>query len=774
MNRPADYLYKLLPSIYRSRDAEQGYPLRELLAVMDEQGLLIEQNIDTMYGNWFVETAEDWAVPYLAALVGYQPVHDAGLPGTGAGNAARNRILAPRGEAAHTINFRRRKGTLAVLEQLALESSGWEVHAAEFFPLLGWNQHLNHQHRGRGGTLSLRDGDALALLGGTLDAAAHSVDVRRPDSHRARGRFNIASIGLFAAPLASYSLTDTPACCVEKEGSQCFTFSVLGHDTPLFTQPVSPAPAAPSTPAQPSGQGVVGALPDALRPELRLPQPIGRRAITHVESCHPPKAQASASYFGQGRSVSVTAWGWRGKAKLVLEPGDAIPANLADWHAYKAPRNKVLVDPELGRLVFPAGQLPRGVTVSYHYGFSMDLGGGEYPRQTAQPAGARVYRVRKEGRLPDEFGQLASAYSQWCKDRGDTAAGPNSAVIEIMDSRAYEERLEFALAPGEYLQLRAASGARPVLRLLDYRVDQPDPLSVTGGQASRFVLDGLLVVGRGLVVNGPAARRASADGSDPTGGGDLCDVTIRHCTLVPGWNLDCDCEPQRPEEPSILLDGTQAAVRIVHSILGPVQVRRDPDNGRAPVLALADSLWDATDPCNVVLGDEVGGSAFTALCVQRCTVIGDVFTHAVVLGEDSIFLGAMVAARRQLGCLRFCYLSPCSRTPQRYNCQPDLVRETALAGHPGGPSAADTAADREALRVRPALASRRYGTPEYGRLAPGTAAEIVRGASDESEMGVFHDLFQPQRAANLRARLDEYTVAGYSSGIFFTSVRGTS
>lgn len=752
MNRPADYLYNLLPVIYRIRDAEQGYPLRGLLAVMDEQGSLIEQNMDTLYGNFFIETAEDWAVPYLGELVGYEPVHDAGLPGTGPGSAARNRILAPRREAAHTVNFRRRKGTLAVLEQLALETSGWQAHAVEFFTLLGWNQHLNHQHLDRGGALSLRAGRALALPGGPEDRAAHTIDVRRPGSHRTRGRYNIPSIGLFAAPLRSYGLSDAPACCVEKEGSQCFTFSVLGHDTPLFTQPVEQGSA------------------DSLRPELRLPEAIGHRAFEHVESRRPPKARASASYFGPGRSVSVTAWGWRGQAKVVLAPNEVIPANLADWHAYKAPRNKVLVDPERGRLVFPAGQLPRGVTVDYHYGFSMDLGGGEYPRQTSQPSGASVYRVRKTARLPGEYATVSAAYAQWCTDRdtADPASGTTSAVLEIMDSRAYEERLEFTLIPGEYLQLRAASGARPVLRLLDYRVDQPDPLSVTGGAAGRFVLDGLLVVGRGLVVNGPAARRGAGDGEDPTGGGDLCEVAIRHCTLVPGWNLDCDCVPLRPEEPSIVLDGTRAAVRITRSILGPVQVRRDPDNGNAPLLALADSLWDATDPCNIALGDEVGGTAFSALCVQRCTVIGDVLAHAVTLGEDSIFLGALVAARRQLGCLRFCYVSDGSRTPRRYNCQPDMVREAAAALTPDDPAAAALAADREALRVRPALASRRYGNPVYGRLAPGTAAEIVRGASDESEMGVLHELFQPQRAANLRARLDEYTVASYSAGIFYT------
>ena len=47
--------------------------------------------------------------------------------------------------------------------------------------------------------------------------------------------------------------------------------------------------------------------------------------------------------------------------------------------------------------------------------------------------------------------------------------------------------------------------------------------------------------------------------------------------------------------------------------------------------------------------------------------------------------------------------------------------------------------------------------------------EIARGADDESEMGAFHDLFQPQRVANLRARLAEYVPAGMEAAIIFAS-----
>jgi hypothetical protein len=54
-------------------------------------------------------------------------------------------------------------------------------------------------------------------------------------------------------------------------------------------------------------------------------------------------------------------------------------------------------------------------------------------------------------------------------------------------------------------------------------------------------------------------------------------------------------------------------------------------------------------------------------------------------------------------------------------------------------------------------------------LAETCAEEITRGADDESEMGVFHDLFQPQREANLRARLDEFTPAGMDPGLIFAT-----
>ena len=142
--------------------------------------------------------------------------------------------------------------------------------------------------------------------------------------------------------------------------------------------------------------------------------------------------------------------------------------------------------------------------------------------------------------------------------------------------------------------------------------------------------------------------------------------------------------------------------------------------------------------------------------------------HAIAKADDSIFMGCVNVARRQLGCMRFCYVPPGCRTPRRYHCQPDLVTQALKDLHLSD-AQLTTLTGSERLRVRPQFTDSRYGMPGYAQLSITGAAEIARGAEDESEMGVFHDLFQPQREANLLARLEEYTPAGMDAGIIFTT-----
>lgn len=766
MSRSVDRLYELLPAVHRSRDAEQGYPLRALLRVMAEQVNVVEDDINRLYDNWFIETCQDWVVPYIGDLIGYIPVHERGDPsgGRSASSAAFDKILTPRGDVANTLSNRRRKGTIALLEELAKQAAGWPARAVELYQLLAWTQHVNHLRPHRGRTVDLRDRATLDLIDSPFDSTAHLVDVRRVGSHRSPGLHNIPSVGVFVWRLKSYSVTMAPAYCLESEGPQCFTFSVLGHETPLFTRPEREGD--PSSIAQP----------------INVPTPIRRLALEERVTDRPLKTQASAAYYGKGKSIAIYAPGWPTKGAPQPIPRErVVPADLSNGH-YRAQRDQVGLDPATGRFVFPVGQLPKaGVWVTYHYGFSADIGGGEYSRPLSQPLNYTLYRVSKSKAAAGTFDSITGALLQWRKDKEGLGPEPpdeagkadwnerraklRAAVIEVEDSSAYSERLRINLEAGENLQLRAANRARPVIRMLDFVADQPDALHISGKRASRFTLDGILVTGRGMQISGPDRGDAERFAE-----GDLCDVTLRHVTLVPGWGLECDCEPKQPSEPSLEIMGTTARVVVEHSIIGAVRVAADEVETDPVDIRISDSIVDATSTDRCAIGAEDLPLAFATLSILRSTVIGAVNTHAILLAESSIFTSHVLVGRRQLGCMRFCYVPSGSRTPRRYHCEPDQARAAIDEADP--PIVEDqrpAAKDRAEDRVRPRFNSLRYGVPAYCQLADDCAEEIKRGADDESEMGVFHDLFQPQREANLRARLDEYTPMGMEASVLFAS-----
>ena len=701
-----DRLYELLPVVHRTRDFEQGEPLRALLRVIAEQVNVVEDDIAGLYENWFIETCEDWVVPYIGQLVGYEPAVDPGLSADNLkpSGRARARAIFPRLDVANTVRNRRRKGTLAILEEIALDSAGWPARAVEFFKLLAWSQNVSYTHPRRGHMADVRNGNALDLLNTPFDSIAHTTNVRRIGSSRRRGRHNIPNVGLFVWRLKPYSVTNTKPHCLDGMGSIAYTFSVLGNNAPLFNHPLPEA-------SDPACAG-----------ELNLPVPIRRRALEKHPQQYVPN------------SFSFTAPNWQ-------RPGSdirVVSADLSDWKAYRLLRNMVAVDPVLGRLLFPSEQPPKdGVWVSYCYGFSADMGGGEYKRTLSEQSNAVHYKIGS-----GNYKTIQSALDAWKKD------APKDAVLEFTESGVFTEQLKIQVPAGASLELRAASQVRPVLRLLDWQTDQPDALAIEGAEGSRVTLDGLMVVGRAVSVTGKLAR-----------------FTVRHSTLVPGWILQHDCEPLHASEPSLEILSSIVAVNIEHSIVGTILVSiPSPDDYEPPVAAekadtlrcggfhadplcfnISDSILDATSVDGRALGAPGCSVAHVCLEIQRTTVFGQLQVHALDLGEDSIFTGQVFVARRQIGCVRFCYIAPGSRTPRRYECQP-----------PAGKS--DPA---------PVFNSSRYGEPDYAQLSLKCPKAIAAGASDQSEMGAFHDLYQPQRTALLRARLDESVPAGMEAGIIF-------
>lgn len=188
--REPDGLAALLPRWHLLRDAEEGEPLRALLAVIAEQLDRVRDGVQQGYEDLFVETAAPWVLPYLGDLVGYRtlPGYERVLTGGlhEGGREALAEAVAPRADVAATVASRRRKGTLHLLEEISEQVADWPARAVELSRLVAQNQSVKLQ-RERGRLLDLRDGSALALAGGPFDTTARTVDVRRAESRRRQG-----------------------------------------------------------------------------------------------------------------------------------------------------------------------------------------------------------------------------------------------------------------------------------------------------------------------------------------------------------------------------------------------------------------------------------------------------------------------------------------------------------------------------------------------------------------------------------------------------------
>jgi hypothetical protein len=704
---PAGRLMALLPAVHRSRDEEQGGPLRALLGIIEEQVQVLEDDLDTWYANWFIETCADWVVPYIAALVGV-PTPAALLgtsPSTGLIEA-----LSPRRDVADAIANRRRKGTAAALEQVARDSASWPARAVEMYQYLVRDQHARHIRPDRPASLDVRDTVACERLGGPFGQTAHLADVRRITSTQTRGLHNIPDLALFVWRLQAFPVGRAPAFCIDQRYSR-YLVNVLGVDTQLY------APAA----AQ--------AAPAHLAGPTDVPHPIGREEF----------AAAVTEFYGPGRALRI----WRDSPDNPVPADQIVGADLSTW-AYRARPGQVIVDPVLGRIAFPPDDPPEeGVWVSWCYGFSDRTGGGPYPRQVTSAGTRRRYAVG-----PGGYESITGALRQWQQDK---AANPalRDALIEIVDSADYTEALLIDLDLDDRLELRAAPRQRPVIRLLNQKANRFDALSVRARNAPpgtaadcpppaarrpRLVLDGLVISGRSLDITGQVGE-----------------VLIRHCTLVPGWELDRGCRPRQGEEPSIELRHTTARLRVERSIVGTILVDQDETRAEPLTVEAHDSILDATSHRMAAVTGPDDRAAYIDLMLRRCTVFGAVRCYALALGEDSIITGILCVTRRDVGCLRYSYADAGHGSPPRYRCQPDLaMAETGVLG---------------GNRVRPRFTSVRYGTPAYGQLHASCADGVRTGADDGAEMGAFHHLFQPQRLANLAGHLAEFVPLGIDAAV---------
>jgi hypothetical protein len=657
----------------REKRRQSAGPLKALLSVMGEQVAVLEEDLAQLYDDIFIETCAEWVVPYIGDLVGARGIF-----------VFPNAPFSQRAQVANTIAYRRRKGTASVLEQLAHDVTAWQSNVVEYFQLLATTQYMNHLRPANLSIAPLRDWEPLERVGTPFDSVARTADVRRIENRR--GKYNIPNIGIYLWRLRAYPVTVAPAFSVD---DRRYTFDALGKDVRLYNHPETET------------------LITHLAEPANVPESLSRRVLDRYLRRYygiDSRGEVKSILLNVNGQNVVETNGGPVLSDLVCscDLSDVVDSGGGLTWAHM-PTDKIAIDPVLGRIAFPSDEPPpESVRVTYHYGFSADMGGGEYGRSTTFDRDlTQIVSV-----------PLDQTTVQGALDQLATTGG----VVEIETNDYFRENLAVTVPPGEKIELRADEKRRPI-------IIPSGEISIIGGDNAELTINGLLIDGS---IRVPAT---DAGGNE----NELRRLILRHLTVVPGNTITI-------ESPNTILE-------IHDSIVGSI-ISSD-----GAEVTIKNSIVDAVDQAEAAYSGVAPGEPGAPLRVENSTIIGTIHTLMMELASNTIFLAVAAeptvfpvnAERLQAGCVRFSYVPPGSRVPRMHRCQP---------GNTG---------------VRPVFTSLRYGDAGYCQLSPRTSVEITEGADDRAEMGAFHDLYQPQRVGNLRARLDEYLRFGLEAGIFFAS-----
>lgn len=524
----ADKLWNLLPAIYRVEDTDQfnaAGPLREMVNRIGATAADLRRSIDRLWEDQSIETCDDWVIPYIASLLDTRLV--AGLD--------------PRGQrldVANTIDYRRRKGTLSVLEQIASDITSWDVKAVEFFRRLARTRHgldpaigpasqpgsdtaLLQQAEGIVGSLTgTRIGgfaDLRSVYGATkcrsaFDEFFYTADVRAGQG--VFGWYAIPHLGIFLWRLLSLGVGPVTPVAVHRCPGW-YTFDPTGRDVPLFAQQRSSAAFGAAWVSPAEGQ---------------LPGPISQ-----------PLLDADVALGTAGLELYPVVPPW-------IAPGTQQTLSVATGTAPDftvLPADQVTLRPARGRFAYAASP-PEDIVAVYHYGFPSEIGAGPY------------------NRLGQAISVDTPAPPSTLSGGGSLGTLPPEGTVTISDSFTYEPASDHLHV--RRLTLSADNFQRPLVRL-------SAPLVIHGHSSdSRLTLDGIFVSGQDVVLSGTFAS-----------------VTLTCCTLDPGsaaagddaildysppaelFETSADGRPLRPTR--LWIEAKVSSLVVDRCVLGPIRTR---------------------------------------------------------------------------------------------------------------------------------------------------------------------------------------------------------
>ncbi len=778
-------LYERLPEIYRIKDEEQSPPgqLRSYLALVEEVFGAIHENIESLYHDLFIETCNDWVIPYIGDLLGTS--HLSGDPWT------------LRADVADTIVLRRRKGTLGAIELLTYNLTRWGVHCVELRENLLWNQHLNHQRPDeggkppyalpsvnrhmviRGGTVTLRDPALLTLLNTPFDPFAHTADLKPPSFGNIR--YNLPNLAIFLWRLEAYriavakplsrgvyprdaliDMTEYPDAAahiarfeVHPMGEPIRLFNTHRFDPdkrPLVVTQIDetpgPIPLARLTGDSPAGKPVEYV---AVETYDNTDPTLGTLDISEVGlQLHLPESDFPGEIWPKPTYPQV--WSIRGANLCAWETGLQTPLN----------NHEIAIDPIIGRVVIGVNTSDEGNALVDHLLLTYTYGAvgavGAHP--ISRPPSSQEWNGEPVDLREVNFHQNPNGL----QDALDNIhSSPSPIVIEIHDSMTHE--LDISAIGGTIdedggpnlqlnrsLIIRAADNQRPIIKLaqpLRFR-----PANVKGAnddEQKQFdaVMANLTVRLEGLYLTRgdtfPAGEPLLARAA-------LHSLEIIGCTLDPGGFKELD-GARAPIHPSIRLkkpygftdpDDEEAfnqtpEIILQRTVTGPLFI----DTGY--LLFLTDSIIDAGSGVNddsATASFSVSGAGVDpsdswgpSTQVNGITVFGRMRVESIS-GRGGIWVHTLEVLNNQKGCIRFSYFSGNGdRLPQNLGC----VKGT---------------------EARLLFVSEIFGNPAYGQLAHTTDFRIRERGPNDDDMGAFGFLLEAHKWRNIQIRYREFMPVG--------------
>ncbi|WP_346836704.1 hypothetical protein [Microbulbifer sp. SAOS-129_SWC] len=757
-------LHSWIPELYWNNDLDNG-SLEVLIRAMADRLAQMRREIDRVLSASSIELADDWAVKYLADLVGAETLS--------AQNSRANRTVA-----ANFIDYHRRKTTRYLLDTLITDVVGTEGYVREIERWLARSPHELDMAYLRLAPLSEGTVGGLPELTGPRvdDAALPAFDefARLPDFGPRRGRaasFDYATIhyNLFAneswrVELATPFWLDATRLTLDPSGRAAPLFHSATFDHRAGRWPDGPeefplpmrcarfndaqfeiTEAALDTIASP---GLTTALTSWIGTVFRTRQAFQRILADQLSAALYNNFQRAllreclVANCAKARQIEDDVHLDIGPADGSREraPFETVAANLSRWMPpAQWPQDAALLLDVASGCIQLAGAPDDGAVppelfrpIFHHLGLVHRVGAGTFPRTSDIDLGPAVDDANAE--VP--------------------VTPPASGLQAFRDNRRYvwnwpaNRRFEIAGT----LRLEAADRTRPYLVSRTGDVGRDFTVVGTDGQDNHLIIDGLWLglladapietgVGGPDVPAPPARARLILDGHFET-------VTLRHVSLDPGGEqarLDPAIARTIPAV-TLEIEGSVRQLRIERSITGPiVETRADPSLLNAGEIRISDSIVQSIDAERPAIS-----VALARLHLKNSTVLGACHAN-LIFATNCLFDGPLYVTNRQQSCLRFSAVAGYagitdiqpSRLPRRFEC-----------------------VDYERTIPPASLRSIRFGDPDFAALSDLADTGLLRGGENRTEIGVGNARFWHQRREDLARVVSTFLPVGQNAQIY--------